>query len=297
MAIAEPAAGQKDALAFLMEDHAAVEKLFVLYQGLPATGAASRKGQLVERMIRELRLHAAMEEQSFYPSVREVVAGGDQLVDEGLEEHLEAKELLTELEGLTPDDPGFEAKVETLIRDVRHHVHEEEHDVLPRLRNAVGQSWLDELGRELDRTKQRLKAEGGASGPAEVRPLRPVLTSAGPSSARRSGNRSAGARRGGAGGKSSSRAGTSRQTGRSSTSRGGRTRVVYHVSPRPDGRWAVAKKGSTRPSSVHDTKSNAVARGKELARKQPLGQLVVHTADGRIQNEFTYGADPRRSPG
>jgi hypothetical protein len=51
----------------------------------------------------------------------------------------------------------------------------------------------------------------------------------------------------------------------------------------------VLKKGATRASATFDTKADAVSRGRELAKGQPHGRLVVHGKDGRVQDEFSYG--------
>ncbi len=70
------------------------------------------------------------------------------------------------------------------------------------------------------------------------------------------------------------------------------TRKTYHVAPNPDGGWNVKAERASRASSSHDTKASAVDRAKVLAKAQPLGQVVIHKQDGRIQTEHTYGQDP-----
>jgi hemerythrin superfamily protein len=309
MALGEASAGRRDAVEFLMEEHASVERLFAEYQRLPEMGMEDRRRSLVAQMLRDLKLHAAMEEQSFYPSVREVIAEGDRLVNEALEEHQQAKQQLAELEWMSATEPGYDAKVETLIRDVRHHVNEEEGEVLPRLQRAVGESWLVELGDELRQAKQRLGEEAIETTSALVEPLPPVLTPEGPPSMRepsaakptprRTARRKAAAKRSPA---ARSAATTTKRSGSSQAKKatGGRarvTRTVYRVTPTKDGRWQVTKKGATRASSTHDKKSEAVSRGRQFARKHRLAQLVVHTSAGKIQTEYTYGEDPRRSRG
>ena len=74
-------------------------------------------------------------------------------------------------------------------------------------------------------------------------------------------------------------------------------RKVYHVTPRADGRWDVEAAGSAKPSNTFDRKADAVDRAKELAKKQPLGQVKIQSEKGRIQTEYTYGKDPRRYKG
>ena len=74
-------------------------------------------------------------------------------------------------------------------------------------------------------------------------------------------------------------------------------RVTYHVLPRKAGGWEVKAEGSKSAASTHDRKVDAVAKGRTLAKKNELGQLIVHKQDGKIQTEYTYGADPRRTKG
>ena len=69
-------------------------------------------------------------------------------------------------------------------------------------------------------------------------------------------------------------------------------RKVYHVAPGADGSWKVQAEGASRASSAHPTKAGAVDRGRELAKGQPLGQLIIHKTDGSFQTEHTYGKDP-----
>ena len=68
------------------------------------------------------------------------------------------------------------------------------------------------------------------------------------------------------------------------------------VEPRPSGRWAVQTDGTMRATKLFDRKSDAIARGRELAgRKQT--ELVIKGLDGRISGKDSYGNDSRRVPG
>ena len=69
-------------------------------------------------------------------------------------------------------------------------------------------------------------------------------------------------------------------------------RKTYHVTPGKDGDWRVKGESASRASSTHGTKADAVARAKEQAKGQPLGQVVIHGKDGKIQTEHTYRKDP-----
>lgn len=76
-------------------------------------------------------------------------------------------------------------------------------------------------------------------------------------------------------------------------------RAVFHVVPYDNG-WTLSRSGGHEDKGelgAWDHKDLALARAKELAKAAPLGQVVVHGRDGKIQEEFTYGKDPRNTPG
>jgi hypothetical protein len=74
-------------------------------------------------------------------------------------------------------------------------------------------------------------------------------------------------------------------------------RRVYNVNPTNNGDWEVKEKGADRSVKVYEDKSAAIDRAKELAKIPALGQVVVRKADGKIQTEYTYGADPTNRKG
>jgi hypothetical protein len=76
-----------------------------------------------------------------------------------------------------------------------------------------------------------------------------------------------------------------------------KTRKVYHVTPGAGGGWDVKAEDNKRPSGNFKTKTDAVARGKELAKKASLGQIKIHKQNGKIQTEHTYGDDPKKYKG
>ena len=73
-------------------------------------------------------------------------------------------------------------------------------------------------------------------------------------------------------------------------------RKTYHV-VNDEGEWKVRLEKAQRASGVFESKSEAIERARELAKHAPLGQVVVHGRDNAIENEWTYGEDPRRYPG
>jgi hypothetical protein len=64
------------------------------------------------------------------------------------------------------------------------------------------------------------------------------------------------------------------------------------VEPRPDGRWAVQTDSTQRADSLHDRKSDAVRRGRELAGNKQT-ELVIKDERGRISGKDSRGRDPR----
>lgn len=73
-------------------------------------------------------------------------------------------------------------------------------------------------------------------------------------------------------------------------------RYVVHVVPNANS-WEVKREGSDETLVLVDNKDNAVNHAKELAKAEPLGQVIVHTRDGKIETEYTYGEDPPESQG
>jgi hemerythrin-like domain-containing protein len=142
---------QLDAIAALKKDHQAVEQLFRKFER--ARGATERK-RLSDRIVRELSVHAAIEEQLVYPQLRRRLDGGQGPVLVALEEHHLAKVALAEIEGLPGEDERFEAKVHVLIESVRRHVAEEERELLPAMRKLFKPDELADLGDLLQRAKR-----------------------------------------------------------------------------------------------------------------------------------------------
>ncbi len=141
-----------DLLALLKKDHQTVEKLFARFEKKPSK-------EIADRFVRELSVHAAIEEQLFYPAVRQAARAqeleeAEEEVLEALEEHHVAKWVLSEIEALDEDDERFEAKCKVLIESVRHHVKEEEGPLFRFARRLFKRDQLDELGRLLQKAKK-----------------------------------------------------------------------------------------------------------------------------------------------
>jgi hemerythrin superfamily protein len=143
-----------DAITSLRDDHRRVEKLFKQFEKVSDGTDDSAKRAVVAEIIRELSVHAAIEEQVFYPAVRKEVEGTDDTVLEGLEEHHVVKWTLSELDGMNPTEERFKAKTTVLIESVRHHVEEEEGELFPKVREALGRKALQDLGETMDAARK-----------------------------------------------------------------------------------------------------------------------------------------------
>ncbi|MDQ1444155.1 MAG: hypothetical protein QOI20_619 [Acidimicrobiaceae bacterium] len=73
-------------------------------------------------------------------------------------------------------------------------------------------------------------------------------------------------------------------------------RTTFHVIPDAQS-WKVKNEDDATYDALVDNKDRAVELAREYAKQAPLGQVIVHTRDGRIAEEFTYGEDPRGTPG
>jgi hemerythrin superfamily protein len=140
-----------NALTLLKQDHNNVESLFKRFEALDDDPA--EKLALRDKIIEHLAVHAAVEEQVFYPAVREASSEAEETVLESLEEHHVVKWTLSELEKLAPAAERFDAKMKVLIESVRHHVEEEENELFPEVRKLVPATRLDELGEAMEKAK------------------------------------------------------------------------------------------------------------------------------------------------
>jgi hemerythrin superfamily protein len=150
-----------DAIAVLKRDHEEVERLFRQFEKLTERAHRSKQ-KIVMKIIRELAIHAAVEEMLFYPAVRTAALKANvralkeaaDTVLESLEEHHVVKWTLSELEQMKPEDERYDAKVQVLMESVRHHVEEENEELFPKARRLLGDDLLFELGDRIEKAKK-----------------------------------------------------------------------------------------------------------------------------------------------
>lgn len=146
------------ALELLEADHRKVEALFDQYEE-EKEADESTKRPIAERICGELTVHAQVEEEIFYPWLRENLSEDDmELVEEALVEHATAKDLIAQLEGGEIDET-YDAKVKVLSEYIKHHVQEEEGEIFEKCGDMKEE--LDELGQQVAARKAELMAEMG----------------------------------------------------------------------------------------------------------------------------------------
>jgi hemerythrin superfamily protein len=145
-----------DATALLTEDHNKVKQLFKQYEELKEEGNSEEKAALAAEICLELTVHAQVEEEIFYPAVRQSIDDND-LMNEAEVEHASAKDLIAQIGEMDPEDDMLDAKVKVLGEYVNHHVQEEEKEMFPKARKAKVD--LETLGDELQARKEELLAE------------------------------------------------------------------------------------------------------------------------------------------
>ncbi|AOG22775.1 hemerythrin domain-containing protein [Acidovorax sp. RAC01] len=129
---------QKDACDLLDADHKAVKKMFKDFEGLcgsRARNAAQLRLDLAKEICTELTVHAQIEEEIFYPALRDAIKETD-LLAEAEVEHQTAKDLIAQIEGALQADEQFDARVKVLGEYIDHHVKEERNEIFTKARAA-----------------------------------------------------------------------------------------------------------------------------------------------------------------
>ncbi|MEO8133430.1 MAG: hemerythrin domain-containing protein [Betaproteobacteria bacterium] len=147
-----------DAIDLLLEDHRRVDAMFEEYESAKESDDEGEKLERVEAICMELTIHAAIEEEIFYPAAREALGEeGADVLDEATVEHTSIKDLVAQLAEAQPGDEMYDAKVKVLGEYVKHHVDEEEGQLFPQLRDAEFDA--GNLAEEMIDRKEQLRDE------------------------------------------------------------------------------------------------------------------------------------------
>ncbi len=142
-----------EATSLLRADHKLVNMLFEQYEN---ARSAAKKKALVAQICTELTVHAQIEEEIFYPQVKEALKDKE-LIPEATVEHATLKALIAQIEDGEPGDEMFDAKVKVLSEYVKHHVKEEQNEIFPKVK--ASKLDLYAMGEQLIRRKEELMAK------------------------------------------------------------------------------------------------------------------------------------------
>jgi len=134
-----------DVTQLIERDHREVEDLFAKF-------TSTKDASVATQICDELDKHADAEEQAVYPAVEAEIPDGKSKVEEAVDEHKEARQLIGRIRQ-TKDPDHLAELVSELEQAISHHVEEEESDVLPKMRETMSAEELDELGEAFESAK------------------------------------------------------------------------------------------------------------------------------------------------
>jgi len=145
-----------DALTFLRQDHKSVLGMLEVLDGAPSGDGATSSGlsTMVTNLVIAESQHEAIEEQFFWPAVREVLDDGDALADRAVQQEQEGKKLLQRLEDGVPGDPDYQEALKAFVKAGRDHIAYEQEVVWPAFEAAVSREDLMKMGEKLEAAKK-----------------------------------------------------------------------------------------------------------------------------------------------
>ncbi|QAU34029.1 hemerythrin domain-containing protein [Janthinobacterium sp. 17J80-10] len=164
---------EKNAIELLKSDHEQVLQLFAKFEKVKDKEDETKR-ELVEHACSQLTIHAQIEEELFYPALRDVLDERD-FLDEALVEHDMAKQLIADLESMEPDEDLYDAKFTVLGEYVKHHIEEEEKEIFAKAKKAGLD--MDALGADMRDRKHELMKELGLDIDEEEAQISGVLQS------------------------------------------------------------------------------------------------------------------------
>ncbi len=146
----------------LKEDHRKVKELFEEFE----SAEGRERGEIAKTAIQELEVHADLEETLIYPAIRKEIEADD-MMNEAVEEHHLVHVLIKELKKLKPSDEKFQAKFTVLGELVKHHIEEEENEMLPQAEESEI-DW-ESLETRVMKRKEALLAKADGRGKGSIR--------------------------------------------------------------------------------------------------------------------------------
>jgi hypothetical protein len=154
------AKAKNEILDMLREDHQRAKKAFKAAEKLHDQEAHEELQALVEQTCAELEVHSRLEEELFYPAVREALKDED-LVEEAEVEHMSTKALIDQLQAMSPEDPKYMATFTVLGEYTKHHIKEEESEMFEQLTAGRSKVQWEELQQQMLTMRESLMVEMG----------------------------------------------------------------------------------------------------------------------------------------
>jgi hemerythrin superfamily protein len=146
-----------NALTLIKDEHKAMKKLLSKLESTTERGVKERE-ELFGRIKTDLTLHEIMEEEIFYPALRDHPKAKD-IVLEAYEEHNVVDTILSEMADLPFDDETWGAKAKVMQENVEHHMEEEEGEMFRKARQVFDEDELEELGERMARRRAEAARE------------------------------------------------------------------------------------------------------------------------------------------
>ncbi|HEU4867703.1 MAG TPA: hemerythrin domain-containing protein [Actinomycetota bacterium] len=141
-----------DAIALLKKDHEEVKKIMEKLDKTTERGVKTRE-ELFTKLKTELTIHETIEEEIFYPALKEHPKAKE-IVLEGYEEHHVVDMVMGEISQTPYDDETWAAKFSVMKENVEHHIEEEEGEMFKQARQVFSKSELEELGTQMEQRKE-----------------------------------------------------------------------------------------------------------------------------------------------
>jgi hemerythrin-like domain-containing protein len=146
-----------DAIKLLKEDHDRIKPLLAELKETTERAEKTR-GDLFSRIKLELTVHEIIEEEIFYPTLKEHPKAKE-IVLEGFEEHDVVSRLMGELDGMDATDERFGPKAKVMAENIEHHIEEEEGEMFKTARQVFDRDELEDLGERMANRKETAKQE------------------------------------------------------------------------------------------------------------------------------------------
>ena len=145
-----------DALQLLTTDHEHVKKMLEDLDDTTERAVKTRE-QTFAKLQSDLEVHETIEEEIFYPALKDHPKTRD-IALEGYEEHHVVDMVMSEMGDVAVSDETWTAKFAVMKENLEHHIEEEETDMFPKARKVFDQQELDELGERMAARKEELRS-------------------------------------------------------------------------------------------------------------------------------------------